>query len=95
VSALNVVQWPAMAVTVWAAWLAASSQRRRRQKGFWLYLASNILWVVWGVHAQAYALITLQALLAVMNIRGERRNSLQGRSGDPGVNVTGSEGMNE
>jgi hypothetical protein len=33
------------------------------------------LWVVWAVHAHAYALLVLQLCLAVMNIRGEQRNT--------------------
>ena len=64
-----------MLVTITAAWFVASSQKHRRQIGFWLYLVSNLLWVVWAVHARAYALIILQLCLAVMNIRGEKRNS--------------------
>ena len=59
-----------MAVTVIAAWLVASRSERRRAAGFWWFLASNVLWVVWGWHAQAYALIVLQLALAAMNIRG-------------------------
>ena len=70
---LDAVQWPAMAVTVWAAWFVGSSDKRRRKVGFWLFLASNALWIVWGVHAQAYALIVLQVCLAAMNIRGASR----------------------
>ena len=72
---LDFMQWPAMAVTVNAAWFVASSHQRRRQIGFWLFLASNALWVIWGLHAHAYALIALQGCLAAMNIRGERKNS--------------------
>ena len=50
---LDLVQWPAMVVTVWAAWLVASSLKRRRQLGFWIFLLSNVLWVVWGMlHAR-------------------------------------------
>jgi hypothetical protein len=70
---LDAVQWPAMVVTVWAAWFVGSTEERRRKVGFWLFLASNVLWVVWGVHAQANALIALQVCLAAMNIRGARR----------------------
>ncbi|MEO6280676.1 hypothetical protein [Roseateles sp.] len=70
---LDAVQWPAMVVTVWAAWFVGSSEKRRRQIGFWLFLASNVLWTTWGVHAQAYALILLQVCLAAMNIRGALR----------------------
>jgi hypothetical protein len=62
-----------MLITVIAAWFVASTHHRRRRIGFWLYLFSNVLWVVWGLHTQAYALILLQVCLAVMNIRGERK----------------------
>ena len=70
---LDLVQWPAMIVTVAAAWLVASTHKRERLVGFWLFLASNALWVVWGVHTEAYALIVLQVCLAAMNIRGARK----------------------
>ena len=72
-SLLDLTQWPAMLITVIAAWFVASTQRRRRQTGFWLYLVSNVLWILWGLHTKAYALILLQLCLAVMNIRGERK----------------------
>lgn len=64
-----------MVVTVMAAWFVASSLKGRRKVGFWLFLLSNALWIVWAVHAQAYALLVLQLCLAVMNIRGEQRNA--------------------
>ena len=70
---LDAVQWPAMLVTVWAALFVGRSQRRRREIGFWLFLASNVLWIVWGVDAKAYALVVLQVCLAAMNIRGASR----------------------
>jgi hypothetical protein len=70
---LNLLQWPAMVVTVTAAWLVASSSKRKRHWGFWIYLLSNLLWVAWGWHAQAYALIALQFCLAAMNIRGAHK----------------------
>ena len=68
------VQWPAMLVTLLSAWLVASQKKGRRQWGFWLFLASNILWIAWGVYAKAYALITLQVGLAFLNIRGVSKN---------------------
>jgi hypothetical protein len=39
-----------------------------------LFIVSNVLWVVWGVHAHAYALIALQVCLAIMNVRGARKS---------------------
>ena len=67
---LDLVQWPAMAVTVAAGWLVASAAERRRLWGFALFLVSNVLWVVWGVHDAAWALVALQGVLAVTNVRG-------------------------
>lgn len=46
----------------------------RRKVGFWVFLASNLLWIAWGLYAQAYALILLQVCLAAMNLRGTHRN---------------------
>jgi hypothetical protein len=80
-SALDLIQWPAMIVTIAAAWFVASTQKRRRHVGFWLFLLSNVLWVTWGLHAHAYALVTLQFGLAAMNIRGERKNASETSSG--------------
>lgn len=71
----DLVQWPAMVVTVAAAWLTASQQKRKRAWGFWSFLMSNVLWVVWGVHDTAYALVAMQIALAVMNIRGAYKNN--------------------
>jgi hypothetical protein len=71
---LNALQWPAMVVTLIAAWLVASQSRARREIGFWLFLASNVLWIVWAWHVRAWALIALQAGLFVMNVRGAAKN---------------------
>ena len=72
---LDLLQWPAMLVTVVASWFVASSNKTRRYIGFWVFLLSNVLWVVWGLHAHAYALVALQFCLAAMNVRGERKNA--------------------
>nr|WP_236531025.1 hypothetical protein [Pseudomonas syringae] len=68
------VQWPAMAVTVAAAWLIGSQRPARRMAGFCCFIVSNILWVIWGVYAHAYALIVLQICLGAMNLRGFKKN---------------------
>jgi hypothetical protein len=60
-------------VTLVAAWLVASRDERRRNWGFWCFTASNLLWVVWGWHTQAWALIALQAGLFALNLRGARK----------------------
>ena len=71
---LNFLQWPGMVTSVVAAWLVASQSKRRRKHGFWWFLGSNILWVTWGWHAHAWALIVLQVALLTLNIRGLRKN---------------------
>lgn len=71
---INWLQWPAMAVTVVAAWLIASQKKFKRNWGFWLFLVSNVLWIIWGLHDKAYALIVLQVFLAALNIRGAMKN---------------------
>jgi hypothetical protein len=71
---VDMLQWPAMAVTVAAAWLVASQSSGKRMAGFWVFLASNVLWSVWGWHHRAYALIVLQLFLAAMNVRGIYKN---------------------
>lgn len=68
------LQWPAMVVTVVAAWLVASQKKFKRNWGFWLFLLSNVLWIIWGLHDKAYALIALQLFLAALNIRGAMKN---------------------
>jgi hypothetical protein len=71
---IALIQWPAMLSTILASWLVASQKKQRRQWGFWVFLASNVLWVIWGWHDNAWALIALQFALAFMNIRGVAKN---------------------
>ncbi len=71
---VDLLQWPAMAATLASAWLVASQARGRRNAGFCLFLVSNALWIVWGWHDRAYALVVLQVCLAGLNLRGARKN---------------------
>jgi hypothetical protein len=71
----NAIQWPAMIVTVVAAWLVASQRKLKRNWGFWLFLLSNVLWIAWGFYDRAFALILLQLCLAFLNIRGAVKNT--------------------
>ncbi|MDH2076897.1 hypothetical protein N5K12_00910 [Pseudomonas atacamensis] len=68
------IQWPAMVVTVLAAWLIGSQRPKRRMTGFVCFSVSNVLWVIWGAYAGAYALIVLQVCLFLMSLRGLRKN---------------------
>jgi hypothetical protein len=71
---LDWVQWPAMLVTVLAAWLIGSQRPAGRMTGFICFSLSNVLWVIWGAHAEAHALIALQICLFFMNLRGFKKN---------------------
>ena len=67
-----------MAATLISAWLVAAQSKPRRKWGFWVFLASNLLWMAWGWHDHAYALIALQVGLAFLNIRGVAKNETGG-----------------
>lgn len=71
---LDWIQWPAMVATLAAAWLVASQRRWRRLAGFATFVVSNVLWIVWAVPAEAYALIVLQLGLFALNVRGIKKN---------------------
>lgn len=57
-----------------ASYLVASRLPHKRAIGFWCFLASNVLWTIWGVHDTAWALVGLQFFLAALNIRGVYKN---------------------
>ncbi|MDT0631649.1 hypothetical protein RQM47_03045 [Rubrivirga sp. S365] len=84
---LDLLQWPAFAVTVVAGWLVAADDRHKRLWGFGLFLVSNALWVAWGWSAAAWALVALQVFLLVTNVRGVADN----READGAANREGGE----
>ncbi|MEF2265637.1 hypothetical protein V3C40_02490 [Janthinobacterium sp. LS2A] len=71
---IELLQWPAMAASLLAAWLVGSRAAARRFAGFWVFLFSNVLWVCWGWHDEAWALIILNVCLALTNVRGIVKN---------------------
>jgi hypothetical protein len=71
---LDLLQWPAMIIIVAATWLIASKSEHTRKVAFWGYFLGNILWVAWGLHTEAYALVIAQFLLAALNVRGAKKN---------------------
>jgi len=73
---IDAIQWPAMLVTVVAAWLIASQRKFKRNWAFWFFLLSNLLWVIWGWHDHAYALIFLQLFLAILNHAGRHKEPI-------------------
>lgn len=77
---LNFLQWPAMTATIISAWLVASQSKQKRSLGFWVFILSNLLWIFWGWHDSAYALIAMQIGLLFLNLRGALKNEVQTKS---------------
>lgn len=71
---LDALQWPAMVATLVASWMVASQRKRKRNWGFWLFILSNVLWLAWGWHTKAWALMALQLGLFGLNLRAARKN---------------------
>lgn len=71
---IDLLQWPGMAASLAGAYLLGSQDARTRIIGFVVFCTSNVLWTVWGFSEQAWALITLQVGLFILNVRGIRRN---------------------
>jgi hypothetical protein len=46
---IDLLQWPAMLLTIAAAWCIGSCRPGRRRTGFCCFIASNVLWVIWGL----------------------------------------------
>lgn len=70
----DLLQWPAMVATLASTWLVGSTRKSLRVVGFYTFLVSNALWVAWGWHDQAWALVALQVGLAALNVRGVTKN---------------------
>ena len=70
----DLLQWPAMVVTLLSTWLVGSTRKSLRMVGFYAFLLSNALWIAWGWHDRAFALVALQIGLAVLNVRGAAKN---------------------
>lgn len=86
-NAIDMLQWPAMAATIAAAWLVACESSNRRNAGFWVFLCSNGLWIAWAIYAAAPALIVLQVGLAAMNIRGAIKTARAARQAPTAAKV--------
>lgn len=71
---IALLDWPAMAISLLAAWVMASRKAEKRVWAFWMYLAGNIMWIAWGWGEEAWALIVLNLALMALNVRGIYKN---------------------
>ena len=68
------LEWPAMAISLAAAYLLASQKPEKRVIAFWLLIVGNVMWIAWGWGEDAWALIALNVGLMVLNVRGIAKN---------------------
>ena len=71
------LQWPAMATSLMASLLMTSSESKRRNIAFWLFLVSNVAWIGWGIYVKAWALIAMQVGLIAINTVGMVKTKLE------------------
>jgi uncharacterized membrane protein len=70
----GLLEWPAMAISLAAAWWMGSKKAKKRIVAFCLLILGNLLWIAWGWGAGAWALIALQVGLIALNVRGIVKN---------------------
>jgi len=71
---LAMLEWPAMAISLAAAWWMGSKQADKRIVAFWMLIVGNLMWIGWGWGENAWALIALNAGLLALNVRGILKN---------------------
>ena len=71
---LALLEWPAMAISLAAAWWMGSKRADRRIFAFALLIVGNVLWIGWGWGESAWALIALNIGLLGLNVRGIAKN---------------------
>jgi hypothetical protein len=68
------LEWPAMAISLAAAWWLGSKRPEKRIFAFSLLIVGNLMWIAWGWGDGAWALIALNAGLLALNVRAIAKN---------------------
>ncbi len=68
------LEWPAMAISLAAAWWMGSRRAHERVVAFIMLIVGNLMWIAWGWGADAWALIALNVGLMALNVRGIIKN---------------------
>jgi hypothetical protein len=71
---LALLEWPAMAISLAAAWWMGSRKPGKRIAAFCMLIVGNLLWIGWGWGEDARALIALNLGLLALNVRGILKN---------------------
>jgi hypothetical protein len=67
---LNALQWSAAIISVLGAWCVGARAADARRVGFALFLASNVLWLAYGLATRQWGIVLMQAAFTVTSIRG-------------------------
>lgn len=68
------LEWPAMAISLAAAWWMGSTKAKKRIVAFVLLIIGNLMWIAWGYGEGAWALIALNVGLMGLNVRAIMKN---------------------
>ncbi|NHZ65139.1 hypothetical protein [Massilia genomosp. 1] len=68
------LEWPAMAISLAAAWWMGSTKAGKRIVAFCMLIVGNLMWIAWGWGEAAWALIALNLGLLALNVRAIRKN---------------------
>lgn len=71
---LALLEWPAMAISLVAAYLLGSINPTKRIVAFVMLIIGNVMWIGWGCGSDAMALIALNVGLMVLNVRAIFKN---------------------
>lgn len=71
------LEWPAMAISLAAAWWMGSRKPGKRIVAFGMLIVGNLMWLAWGWGEDARALIALNVGLLALNVRGIIKNEQQ------------------
>ena len=68
------LEWPAMGITLAAAWWMGSTKAKKRIVAFIMLITGNLMWIAWGYGEAAWALIALNVGLMGLNVRAILKN---------------------
>ena len=68
------LEWPAMAISLAAAYWLGSTRPKKRIVAFAMLILGNLMWIAWGWGDGAWALIALNVGLMALNVRAIIKN---------------------
>lgn len=71
---LDLLQWPALVLSLTGAWFVSGATAHMRIIGFALFLGSNVLWLLWAGGASAWAVVIANLFYLFTSIRGIAAN---------------------